>query len=187
MRIVGCDTIGLDAAVETLFEGGVVVIPTDTVYGLAAHPDFPEAVERLYTIKGRSEKKPIAFLASGVEAVERRGFTLSGRAAELAARHWPGALTLVVSNGEKTEGFRVPDFEWTRKLIDRCGGALKVTSANLSGSQAAVEAAEALNSVGLSADLVVDGGISTGGVASTVVSVSYNGDIEILRQGAVKC
>lgn len=187
MRIVGCDTIGLDAAVETLLEGGVVVIPTDTVYGLAAHPDFPDAVERLYTIKGRSEKKPIAFLASSVEAVERRGFNLSGRAEELAKRHWPGALTLVVSNAETMEGFRVPDFEWTRKLIDRCGGALKVTSANLSGSQAAVEAAEALKSVGLSADLVVDGGVSPGGVASTVVAVNVSGDIKILRQGAVRC
>lgn len=187
MRIVGCDSVGLDAACKTLLDGGVVVIPTDTVYGLAAHPDFPDAVERLYTIKGRSEKKPIAFLTSSVEAVERRGFNLSGRAAELAKRHWPGALTLVVSNGETTEGFRVPDFEWTRKLIDRCGGALKVTSANLSGSQAAVEAAEALKSVGLSADLVVDGGVSPGGVASTVVAVNVSGDIKILRQGAVRC
>ena len=87
MRIVGCDSVGLDAACKTLLEGGVAVIPTDTVYGLAAHPDFPDAVERLYTIKGRSEKKPIAFLASSVEAVERRGFNLSGRAAELAKRH----------------------------------------------------------------------------------------------------
>lgn len=187
MRTVGCDPVGLDAACKTLLEGGVVVIPTDTVYGLAAHPDFPDAVERLYTIKGRSEKKPIAFLASSVEAVERRGFSLTGRAAELTKRHWPGALTLVVSNGETTEGFRVPDFEWTRKLIDRCGGALKVTSANLSGSQAAVEAAEALKSVGLSADLVVDGGVSPGGVASTVVAVNVSGDIKILRQGAVRC
>ena len=62
-----------------------------------------------------------------------------------------------------------------------------MTSANLSGSQAAVEAAGALKSVGLSADLVVDGGVSPGGVASTVVSVSVNGDVEILRQGAVRC
>lgn len=185
MRVVGCDCAGLDAAADTLLKGGVAVIPTDTVYGLAAHPDFPAAVDRLYTIKGRSEKKPIALLASSVEAVERRGFNLSGRAAELAKRHWPGALTLVVSNRESTEGFRVPDFAWTRELIEKCGGALKVTSANLSGSQAAVEAAEALRSVGLSADIVVDGGVSPGGVASTVVAVSVGGDVEILRQGAV--
>lgn len=185
MRVVGCDCAGLDAAADTLLKGGVAVIPTDTVYGLAAHPDFPAAVDRLYTIKGRFEKKPIALLVSSVEAVERRGFNLSGRAAELAKCHWPGALTLVVSNREATEGFRVPDFAWTRELIEKCGGALKVTSANLSGSQAAVEAAEALRSVGLSADIVVDGGVSPGGVASTVVAVSVGGDVEILRRGAV--
>ena len=117
--------------------------------------------------------------------MERRGFCLPARAAELARRHWPGGLTLVLSDGASAEGFRVPDFEWTRRLIERCGGALKVTSANLSGSQAAVEAAEALRSVGLSADIVVDGGVSPGGVASTVVAVSVGGDVEILRRGAV--
>ena len=185
MRVVGCDCAGLDAAVKTLAEGGVAVIPTDTVYGLAAHPDFPEAVDRLYTIKGRSEKKPIAFLSSSAEAVRNRGFKLSSRAAELARRYWPGALTLVLTDGCVTEGFRVPDYEWTRRLIEKCGGVLRVTSANLSGSQAAVEAAEALKTVGLSADIVVDGGISPGGVASTVVDAANAGGLRLLRAGAI--
>lgn len=185
MKIVGCDSTGLDIAAKTLLEGGVVVIPTDTVYGIAAHPNFPEAVDRLYTIKGRSEKKPIAFLASDIDAVIRHGFKLNSKAAELADRHWPGALTLVLSNDNSTEAFRVPNFEWTRKLIEKCGGVLKVTSANLSGSQAALEATEALNSVGLSSDLVVDGGVSPGGVASTVVAISSSGELKVLRQGAI--
>jgi tRNA threonylcarbamoyl adenosine modification protein (Sua5/YciO/YrdC/YwlC family) len=185
MRVVGCDSAGLDAAADTLLKGGVAVIPTDTVYGLAAHPDFPAAVDRLYTIKGRSEKKPIALLVSGVDAVERRGFCLPARAAELARRHWPGGLTLVLSDGASAEGFRVPDFEWTRRLIERCGGALKVTSANLSGSQAAVEAAQALDTVGLSSDIVVDGGVSPGGVASTVVDARGGDEPVVLRRGAV--
>ena len=72
MRIVKSDEEGLEAAAKVLLAGGVAVIPTDTVYGLAAHPDFPEAVDRLYTIKGREAKKPIALLAADVEAVERR-------------------------------------------------------------------------------------------------------------------
>ncbi len=187
MKIVSCDSKGLDAAAEILLRGGVAVIPTDTVYGLAAHPGFPDAVERLYTIKGRAQKKPIAFLASGAEAVEAKGFRLASRAADLAARHWPGALTLVLSDGISSEGFRVPDFEWTRALLERCGGVLKVTSANLSGAQAALHAVEALSSVGLSADLVVDGGVSPGGVASTVIDASCADSLRVLRQGAIEC
>ena len=196
-------------------KGGVAVIPTDTVYGLAAHPDFPEAVERLYTIKGREAKKPIALLASDVEAVVRflgghigeaapsphQSAALIGEAApsplhagksvfpktaaDLAARHWPGGLTLVLPKGDIYEGLRVPDHEWTRRLLAACGGVLRVTSANLSGQRAATDAPAALAEVGLSADIVVDGGVSPGGVASTVVKVDADGSLSVLRSGAV--
>ena len=96
LKIVRCDEAGLEETAAVLLAGGVAVIPTDTVYGLAAHPAFPAAVERLYTIKGREAKKPIALLASDAEAVERFGFPLTGRARELV-RFWPGALTLVIA------------------------------------------------------------------------------------------
>ena len=96
MRIVKSDEEGLEAAAKVLLAGGVAVIPTDTVYGLAAHPDFPEAVDRLYTIKGREAKKPIALLAADVEAVERFGFRITDKALELV-KHWPGGLTLILS------------------------------------------------------------------------------------------
>ena len=179
MKTVKSDSAGLAAAAAALNAGQVVVIPTDTVYGLAARPDFPEAVARLYTIKGRAEGKPIALLASSAEAAGRY---ISPEAAELASPHWPGALT-VVSRGE---GVRVPDHEWTRMLIAGCGGALRVTSANLSGRREATDAAAALSDVGLSADIVVDDGVSPGGVPSTVVKVGDDGAVEILREGAVK-
>ena len=80
MRIVKCDEAGLEECAKALLSGGVAVIPTDTVYGLAAHPSFPDAVERLYTIKGREAKKPIALLASDADAVERFGYPIAGRA-----------------------------------------------------------------------------------------------------------
>ena len=184
--IVTCDEHGMGAAAEVLLGGGVAVVPTDTVYGLAAHPDFPEAVARLYDIKHRQAGKPIALLASSGDAVARAGFQLSGEAARLAAAHWPGGLTMVVTNGERTEGFRVPDHEWTRRLIEKCGGLLRVTSANLSGGMDATDAQTALGGVGLTADVVVDGGRSPGGVPSTVVKVLPDGSVDILRQGAVK-
>ena len=170
-----------EKAAEVLNRGGVAVIPTDTVYGLAARPDFEEAVDRLYTIKGREAKKPIALLASDVEAIGRFGYPVEGKARELAEKYWPGALTMVIGK----EGFRIPDHAKTRELIAACGGVLRVTSANLSGRRPATDAPQALADVGLSADYVVDDGVSPGGVPSTVVRVLEDGGIEILREGAI--
>lgn len=187
MHVIACDEAGLDEAAAILNAGGVAVIPTDTVYGLAAHPGFPAAVERLYTIKGREAKKPIALLAADVAAVCAFGYPLTGEAHALAERHWPGALTLVVerTDGAATEGFRVPDHDWTRRLLRRCGGVLRVTSANLSGQRPATDAPAALADVGLSADVVVDDGISQGGVPSTVVRVFSDGSLKVLRAGSI--
>ena len=136
-RCVPADSAGLAAAARVLNAGGVCVIPTDTVYGLAARPDFPEAVRRLYTIKGRAEQKPIALLAADADAAS--GF-VGAVAAEVGRRHWPGALTVVAQG----EGVRVPDHAWARRLISACGGALRVTSANLSGNVAATDVPQAL-------------------------------------------
>ena len=168
-------------AAAVLNGGGVAVIPTDTVYGLAARPDRPAAVDRLYTIKGREAKKPIALLASDIAAVERFGYLVKGKARELADKHWPGALTLVIG----AEGFRIPGHAETRELIAACGGVLRVTSANLSGRRPATDAPQALKDVGLSADYVVDDGVSPGGVPSTVVRVNPDGSIGVLREGAI--
>ncbi len=183
MKILPCNESTLATAAHCLLQGGVVVIPTDTVYGLAAHPHFPDAVARLYTLKGRAANKPIALLASETQAVAQFGATLSPRAHALA-RHWPGALTLVLPVGETEEGFRVPNHSWTQQLLAACGGVLRVTSANLSGQHPATDAPHALAAVGLSADLVMDDGVSPGGVASTVVRV-VDDAVTILRQGAL--
>ncbi len=94
MEIVRTGDAGsLDTAARVLNAGGVVVIPTDTVYGLAAHPACPAAVECLYTIKGREAKKPIALLAADAAAVQAFGYDVPERLARL----WPGALTVVTS------------------------------------------------------------------------------------------
>ena len=184
MDFIQADAPGsLETAARVLNAGGVAVIPTDTVYGLAAHPSFPAAVARLYTIKGRAAAKPIALLAADAAAVRDFGYEVP----PALAAHWPGALTVVAegTNGAPAEGFRVPDHEWTRSLLRLCGGVLRVTSANLSGRREAVEAPQALADVGLSADIVIDGGMSPGGVPSTVVRVRPTGAVELLRQGPV--
>ena len=179
MTVVRADEAGLAAAAETLLSGGVAVIPTDTVYGLAAHPGRPAAVDRLYTIKARDAHKPIALLASDADGAAS---FVGAAAAAVGRKRWPGALTVVAQG----EGVRVPDHGWTRRLVAACGGALRVTSANLSGRRAATDAEDALKDVGLSADLVVDDGVSPGGAASTVVRVADDGVLTVLRDGPVK-
>lgn len=186
MEFMKFDEAGIAKAADILNKGGVVVIPTDTVYGLAAHPAFPDAVARLYTIKGRAAAKPIALLAADVAAVAKFGAKLEGDAKTLGEKYWPGALTLVLPCGQGYEGFRVPDLDGTRDLLRRCGGVLRVTSANLSGQRAATDAPEALKSIGLDCDLVLDGGVSPGGVPSTVVKIDPAGTRTILREGAIK-
>ncbi len=181
MDLLHCTEKTLDAAADLLNRGGVAVIPTDTVYGLAAHPAHPEAVERLYAIKGRDARKPIALLAADADAVAAFGAAMPPAAAKLAAERWPGALTLVLPCGDGYEGFRVPDHVWTRRLLAKCGGTLRVTSANLSGRRPATDAPQALADVGLSADIVIDDGISPGGVPSTVVKVRSDGVIQTIR------
>lgn len=187
MRVVECSDAAIAEVAAVLMAGGVAVIPTDTVYGLAAHPACSAAVDRLYAIKGREARKPIALLASDSASVAAfLGRPLPSSARRLADEFWPGALTLVLPvDGGAYEGIRVPDHEWTRKLLAACGGTLRVTSANLSGGRPAVDAAEALADVGLSADLVVDDGPSPGGVASAVVKVDSNDTCAILRAGSL--
>ena len=172
-------------AARMLRAGGVAVIPTDTVYGIAAHPACTAAVARICTIKGRPTGKPIALLAADAAAVSAFGAAFPPAAQRLAAAYWPGALTLVLPCASGYEGFRVPDHDATRALLSACGGTLRVTSANLSGAMPAVSAVDALNDVGLEADLIIDGGVSPGGVASTVVKVEPDGTLTVLREGAI--
>lgn len=187
MRLVSVRDVGeekaAEAAAAVLLRGGVAAFPTDTVYGLACHPDFPDALARICAIKGRDPAKPIAFLASDFGAVAARGAVLSGRAAALAARFWPGALTIVADCGGVSEGFRVPDCALARKIIALCGGLLRVTSANPSGMDPATSPDHpSMAAIEGMCDIVVDGGLCDGGVASTVVQ---DNPWRILREGAI--
>ncbi len=171
-------------AARSLLQGGVVVLPTDTVYGLAAHPAQAGAVARLYAIKRRPAGKPLALLAADMAAAESYGALLPPSARRMADAFWPGALTLVVDRNGSTEGIRVPAHPLSREVLAACGGVLRVTSANLSGGPPALSAAEALREVGPAADLVIDDGPAPGGVPSSVVRITATG-WELLRSGAI--
>jgi len=176
----------------------VVAFPTDTVYGLAAAIDKPDAIDRLYAIKGRPDEKAIPVLISDPEHVRTLSPCLSATAARLARSFWPGALTLVLParpdlprgvtdvtrDGLQTVAVRVPDNALARAIIEAAGGALAVTSANRSGMAPAVEA-RGLDGFVVSEELlVIDGGRASGGVPSTIV-LATSEKPTILREGII--
>ena len=178
------DRNAMDEAVRALARGGLVVLPTETVYGLAADPRNPEAMARLGAAKGRDAGKPVALLIAGPRHIESEGGRLDGCARRLAERLWPGPLTLVIDTPRGPTGFRWPDHPFPQAVIRAFGRPIAATSANRSGEPDALTADAAVAALGAAVDLVVDGGPVPGAVASTVVRVTAAG-IEILREGAI--
>ena len=173
------------SAARVLRAGGLAVVPTDTVYGVAVRWGDARALERLYQAKARDARKPIPCLASGLAAVRAAGVSPSAVEERLMVSLWPGPLTIVLAIGGGTrEGFRVPDHGLVCRLAAACGGVMRVTSANVSGEPPALDAADAIRALGDSVDLVLDDGPSRGGVPSTVVRVD-DGVIRVLRPGAI--
>jgi len=175
----------LRSAVGALERGGVVVTPTDTVYGVAADPQVPGAEARLFHIKRRPDNKPVPLLIAGPEQLAAWGANLDGKGRRLADRFWPGALTLVLPvGGGRFEGFRVPDHPVILALLRSVGGALRVTSANVSGEPPALTAQAAVRDLGEGVDVVLDAGPVSGGVPSTVVKLEA-GQYVVIREGAI--
>jgi L-threonylcarbamoyladenylate synthase len=177
----------LDEAVAALRRGDAIVIPTDTVYGVAALPRF---TARLFEVKERPTDVALPVLVADREQAESIA-VLSARAADLADAHWPGGLTLVLPRAARfdadlggtdtdTVGVRVPDHDVPRRLA-RLVGPLVTTSANLHGRPTPATAGEAAAELGVTT--WIDGGV-LGGAPSTVVRV-VGESVEILRQGAV--
>lgn len=184
--------MSVETAVEAVRSGEVVGMPTDTVYGIGVDPLNEDAVTRLFELKGRPEGKPVGILVAGLpQALELA--EINGAAAELAARYWPGALTLVVrprvimadwvgDAQRRTMGIRVPDHEVALGLLAEAG-PMAVTSANLSGQSEALDDRQARSLFGSRVAVYLEG-VSPGGEASTVVDAT-GGELTVLRSGPV--
>lgn len=190
--ILPADGAGVIRAVEALCAGGLVAFPTDTVYGVAALPWDEGAVKRLYEAKGRPAHKAIPLLIADADRLSRVAM-LPQQFAVLPARFWPGGLTLVLPktpavpeavSGGPTVAVRVPDLPLVRDLIRQAGGALAVTSANLSGRPSPVTAHEVEAQLGGRIEVILDGGPCREGVPSTILDCSVQPPV-LLRRGAV--
>ena len=194
VKIVRDDPDGRAAAIDVLRAGGIVALPTDTVYGIAVSLDTPGGIERLFRVKQRPPDKGIALLLDEVAQAAAIAI-LTPAALALADACWPGGLTLVLARrpgvalpdeltgGAATIGLRVPNHSTPRALA-RAVGPLPTTSANVSGLPEARDAAAIVQQLGIGVDLVLDGGPAPGGSASTVVDCTDGGP-RILRAGAV--
>lgn len=172
-------------AAEFTRAGVLVIVPTETVYGVAVRADSVEAMARLYAAKGRDEAKRVAYLADGIESVRAAGVNVGDIAQRLAAAFWPGPLTLVLQNAAGGwDGFRVPDHPVALAWIRELGLLPAVTSANRSGAPPALTAQEAWAALRPHVALALDAGPAAGGLASTVVRVG-EGPLEILRAGPI--
>ncbi len=186
------DAIAL--ALSFLRAGHVIVVPTDTVYGVAADALIPEAVERLYIIKERGRDHPIPLLLADVEDLWQVIRYLPAAAHRLAQAFWPGPLTLVlparqeipavVRAGRDTVGVRIPNHDRLRQLIRRLGHPLAATSANISGRAPALTVEDVLSQLGGRIPLILDDGPAPGGQPSTVVDCTGISPV-ILRPGPI--
>jgi L-threonylcarbamoyladenylate synthase len=188
------DPAGLSAALAALRAGGLVILPTETVYGLAADAADPRAVARIYEAKGRPAFNPLIAHVDGLAMARRLG-VVDARAERLAQAFWPGPLTLVLPAaaggavcdlaraGLDTVALRAPSHPLAQALIAAFGGPVVAPSANRSGRPSPTTFADALEETGASAAAALDGGPCAVGLESTVVGVV--GEARLLRPGAV--
>lgn len=180
------DNAAIAKAASALKASGVVIFPTDTVYGIGAVPTDKDAIAKIYALKGRDFKKPLALLVADEKIVYNLSDNVPKKAAIFMKNFWPGALTIVIKqkNGE-TLGFRMPNDETALNIITESGRSLAVTSVNKSGQSDALNITEIEPSIFEGADLVLDGGQCLIQQPSTVIMFENENEYTILRQGSI--
>ena len=188
------DAAALADAAAVLTAGGIVAFPTETFYGLGVAALDAAAVRRLFALKGRSESRPILVLVDDPARVDALAL-VSDTARALMARHWPGALTLVLparalvpvelTAGTGTIGVRQPGHAVARGVAAALGGPVTAPSANLTGAAPPTTAEDVRRVLDGRIDVILDGGRTRGGLASTVLDVTVDPP-RVLRAGAVR-
>lgn len=182
----------VDEAAEVLNRGGVVIIPTDTVYGLAASAFDRAAQKKIYRLKGRAYRKPLIIMPPDIRSAESL-CVISEEARRLMTKFWPGPLTLIVPTtplgqmvmgGRKDAGLRIPDHPLVLRLLAACHVPLVTTSANPSSLPSAASASAAKNYFFGKVDLIIDGGPCGGQAPSTVLDLTHF-PYTVVREGCL--
>jgi L-threonylcarbamoyladenylate synthase len=184
----------LEEAAKWIRNGGLVALPTDTLYGLAVDPFCSDAVRRLFAVKGRAPDQALPLIAADTGQVEAHLAVLPPIGEQLAQRFWPGPLTLLVpapvalardvAAGTGRVGVRVPAHEIARAICRNADRPITATSANRSGQPPTADPAEVERTLGDAVDVLIDAGLAPGGSPSTIVDVT-GATPTLVRAGAV--
>ena len=184
----------IQEALGCLARGGVILFPTDTVYGLGCKSSDRAAMKRIFTLKGRPSNQPLQLLLSAPEEAKKWAARVPGVAQELMDRYWPGGLTILLpaaeglprqlTGSEGKVGLRVPKFPDLQDLISLAGGALAATSANLSGHRSPWSVEEIPSEIRSGVDYAIDGGRLEAVPASTVIDCTLEQPLQ-RRAGAI--
>ncbi len=184
MIIKKTDENSAEKAAEILKKGGIVILPTDTVYGFSGIVDERATDAKIRAIKGREETKPLIQLIAKPEDIFLH---TDDQIPQKLLEKWPGALTIIVHNKNTatTTAYRCPGDAWLRRVIEECGAPIYSTSVNRSGSPVLDTVQAIRNEFEAETNLIVDDGDKKNALPSTLVMLE-NGSIKVLRQGDVK-
>ena len=184
----------IEKATGIMKRGGVIAYPTETFYGLGADATNERAIEKIYTIKGRENRKPLSIIIGSAHDIDIFAVNISEGSRKLMERFWPGGLTLVfdaspaipkiLTTERGTIGIRYSSHAIAADLARNLPGALTATSANISGEKESTSASEVIDTLGERIDAIIDGGTTPGGSGSTIIDVSMEPPV-ILREGII--
>ena len=188
---VNCDNEGIEKANQVIKRGGIVIFPTDTVYGIGCDPYNEKSVEKIYEIKSRDIAKPVPVLAYSIETASKICH-IDKFTKKIAQKFWPGPLTIILKvtdeNLKRTLklkhkiAVRVPNHRCTLKLLEKCN-FLVGTSANISGSSPHTDPDECFENV-QNQDIFINGGTIASKTVSTIIEIE-NEEIKIIREGSL--
>lgn len=184
----------LDNCIEVLRNGGIVIFPTETVYGIGTNAYCEKSVEKIYEIKERPEEKPLSILVSNVNEISKYAIINNSMEEQIIKNFMPGPITIIlekrpevfdyITSGKNTIGIRIPDNRIILKILEDLKLPIVAPSANISGHPSGIELNEILPDFENKVDICIDGGKSELSESSTIVQVVDN-EIKVLRQGKI--
>ena len=190
------DESELNKIKEILDNDGVIIFPTDTVYGIACNCFSEKAIKKIFDIKKRPENKPINVLSNNLDKIKLVSRNISEKEEFLINKYMPGALTIILDKNEKvsdiltagldTIGVRIPKNNISLRILENVSYPLATTSANISGDSAGIKISDFLKEFDGVVDAIIDGGETDLKVASTIVRVESDNKLKIIREGTLK-
>ena len=178
----------------TLQNGGLVIFPTETLYGLACLASNEKALKKIFSVKNRAPVKPLPVMVSSISEISGLVSEFPEKGKILAKRFWPGPLTLImksspslspiITSGGNTVGIRIPDHQFTLRLLKQVGEPMAVTSANISEEENILLISDIIRHFEKKVDIIVDGGPLNYGIQSTVVDITKDNPV-VLRKGKI--